>query len=693
MATAPFQLWLDLAPIASAIRVSSTVTVTTSSAHGLVSESYVELSGATGTAGTSMNGAYQVTVTSGTTFTYTAAGSAGTAVTTAAVISADLLNPPINYAAANRQSAIYVIPESLAMSASGDGSGSTLQFSAAQDDTPTDGPWFTLIPDETRVRLVKANTGTTPAADKSDLLFVSTVRNISAELNGSGQGTIADIDLADPTATLDRLAVYGKAKTTRFITVSGASRVSNTTTITTQGQHGFVAGDKVIIANVNGGGTATFNGNFSVATAPTSTTFTYSNTGADATGNTATTISSAAFLTRSRNQVVLTLAAAPRLQPNATVKTVGLTSSSSEIQNLINGVFEKAVINNTSNTITITLPKSVTPAAITATGSTVIGVATVSPAEKNKQEVNSIRAGETDAATITRMLSIVNQYKYDDYAIQRVLNTSDTTQITGSSTERNKAEVSVAPTTLRSTIDSVVETFTGQDGKERRYWVNGSGQLCYKLADPTAKPTYATAPYKIITSGAGTPNTTTGAATVSPYSLNVNYDHNTTKSAVFSLPSGAANVPTVRNYIDAGYTVRPNAPQFDAQVDYETGASDRDVQLDRTAKSFFLEAHKPLLSIQFTLRGAGTAAHNNLGFIAGYAQTGASTFALVNSWQPGQWVDITCAELGLSGLYRVEVVDWSLEPGSFFQVITITANRRPTGSLTQIVQKRGKGKR
>ena len=660
----------------------------------MVTGAYVEMGGALGAAGTSMNGAYAITVTSSTAFTYTAAGSAGTATTTAAVISADLLNPPINYAAASRQSSLYAIPGSLSMSASGDGSGSSLQFTVAQDDTPSDGPWFTLVPDESRVRLVKADTGTTPASDKSDLLFVSTVRNISAALNGSGQGTIADIDLADPTSTLDRLAVFGKAKTARFITLSGITRATNVVTVTTQGQHGFAAGDSVKISNVNCSGTATMNGYFSIASAPTTTTFTYANTGANTTGNTATTINSAAFKSKSRNQVVLSLAAASRLQKGATVKVAGLTSASAAVQNLVNGVFggDNVAVDNTANTITVTLSQDVTTAAITATGATVIGVATASPTGTSKS-VNAILGGETDAATLTRMLSIVNQNKYDDYAIQRVINTGDSSKIVGSTTERNKAEVSIAPTTLRSTIDTIVETFTGQDGKERRYWVNGAGQLNYTLADSTAKPTYATAPYKIITTGAGSPNTTTGAATVAPFSLTTNYDHNTTKTAVFTLPSSGGNTPAVRSYVDAGYTVRPNAPGFDAQVDYEAAASDFSVQVDRAAKSFFLEAHKPMLSIEFTLRGAGTAAHNNLGFNAGYAQTGASTFALVNSWQPGQWVDITCAELGLSGLYRVEVVDWGLERGSFLQVITVTANRRPTGSLTQLLQKKGKGKR
>ena len=696
MALAPFQLWLELPQIASAVRVSSTVTVTTASAHGMVSGAYIEMESATGAAGTSMNGAYQITVTSGTAFTYTAAGSAGTATTTAAAVSVDLFNPLVNYSTDSRQSALYAIPDSLAMSASGDGGGASLSFAVAQDDTPSAGPWFTLIPDESRVRLVKENTGTTPAADKSNCFFVSTISAINASLNDAGQGTLATVSLSDPTSVLERLAVYGRATSSVFIPASGISRASNTVTVTTQSQHGFTAGQVANIANVNGGGTATFNGNFTIATVPTTTSFTYANTGANETGNTATSISSAAFKSKSTTNVVLTLAAASRLQSGATIKVSGLTSVSAEIQNLINGVFQSVIVDNAASTITVRLPKSITAAAITATSGTVIGVATASPTGKTLQNINKIKAGETDAQAITRMLAIVNQRKYDDYPVQRVINTGDSSKIVGSSTERNKAELSITPTTLRSTLDSIVETYSGQDQKERRYWVNGAGQLCFTLADTTAVPSYATAPYKIITSGAGTPNTTTGAATLAPHSLTIAYDHNTVKNVVFSLPSSTdATVPEVRNYIDAGYPERKNAPKYDAQADFDGGSSDKSIQLDRAAKSFLLEAHKPMLSGQFTLRGAGTLAGvNDLGFSAGYAQTGAATFALVTKWEPGQYVDISCDELGIaSGLYRVELVDWSLSPGSFFQVITVTFNRRPTSPLTQMSAKPKGGNR
>jgi hypothetical protein len=57
------------------------------------------------------------------------------------------------------------------------------------------------------------------------------------------------------------------------------------------------------------------------------------------------------------------------------------------------------------------------------------------------------------------------------------------------------------------------------------------------------------------------------------------------------------------------------------------------------------------------------------GTATGTATVTATT--LVPRWEPGQWVDLTAAELGLTGLYRVEAVDWTLEPGSFQQAITI----------------------
>jgi hypothetical protein len=41
--------------------------------------------------------------------------------------------------------------------------------------------------------------------------------------------------------------------------------------------------------------------------------------------------------------------------------------------------------------------------------------------------------------------------------------------------------------------------------------------------------------------------------------------------------------------------------------------------------------------------------------------------------------------LGLSGLYRVEQVQWSLEPGSYTQIITVYFNRKNPNDLAALI--------
>lgn len=64
-----------------------------------------------------------------------------------------------------------------------------------------------------------------------------------------------------------------------FTTVTNKALASNVATITTATPHGLVTGDTVTVSGVD----ATFNGTFTVASAPTATTFTYSKTAADVT--------------------------------------------------------------------------------------------------------------------------------------------------------------------------------------------------------------------------------------------------------------------------------------------------------------------------------------------------------------------------------------------------------------------------
>ena len=636
--------------IASAIRVGSTVTVTTSSPHGMTTGADIWMESATGAAGTSMVGVYQITVTSGSAFTYTAAGSAGTAVVTTAAFSYDLFNPLIDYASANRQAALYAIPETVQMSASGDGNGSSLSFSVAQDETPASGPWYTLIPDEARVQLVKANTGTTPAADKSDLMFVSSVRGITARLNGSGQGTIADLDLVDPTAQLDRVLSYGTTTNRKFIAIGGAVRSSNVVTITTTSQHGLVAGDGFRLFGINGGAGTSFNGNFKVAAspAPTSTTFSFAQTGADATGNTTVVPTAASVVSRNIQQVTYTVGSNHGFLKGMDVQISGVSHTNAQFLTLLNGYFKVYGVGAT--TITVTLPAVVG----SASGSFSLASAVLTPwgAISSGEfdaalKYNGVRPGASDETTVKKIMSAAQQYKATDYALTRIINFGDTSQVTGTTGTVAALEQRVPTDTIRSVLDLVCEAFTAQDGKQRRYWVNTSGQLCFKVVDTTAKPAYATAPYKIITSGAGSPNTITTAATLAPFSLETSYNHETVKVVAISVPNLATDTDDIyrRTYTEAGYTARANAPEFEEVLDAPAASGATRSAMARSiqaaASQYFLERREPVLSINLSLVGAGTASHNNLGWNAGYAFLNLGTMSSAS--RTGSTVTITMA--------------------------------------------------
>jgi hypothetical protein len=279
-----------------------------------------------------------------------------------------------------------------------------------------------------------------------------------------------------------------------------------------------------------------------------------------------------------------------------------------------------------------------------------------------------------------------------------LISTSGTALIQGGSAYKPPEAFYLTTTSLRSALDSVVETYQS-DTRLRRYYVTPQGQLSYQLIDSDAIPTYANAPYKITTTSYGTPNTTTAAASIAPFNLTVGWDHDTTKRAQFNIPKTGATsdvINTVMTYTDAAtdnggtaatgtavstYTARAGAPIFETVVDFPNATQ---ALLPVVASAWFKERHQPLLSGSFELRGAGTAAHNTLGFFKGYYQSGAASYA-ITSWAPGQFVDITSPGLGLSGLYRVEEVSLSLEPGSYRQIINVTFNRKSSADLASII--------
>lgn len=712
MATAPYQLWVDIAPISTAIRVGSTVTVTTASSHGATTGAYIQMLGATGAAGTSLNGVYQVTVTSGTAFTYTAAGSAGTATTDAAVLSYDLLNPPANYSTGtNRQNAWVAPPGSLQMSANGDGSGASMSISVLQEVTPSVGPWFKLVPDNARFRLVAANTGATPSSTQVDVMHLASLGSLDAQLSGSGLGTETSVTLVDVNTLLDRISVFGKTNTPKDVVL--AKRSSNVVTLTTSTGHGFVVGQVVKVNSITGG-TTSFNTTAATVTAVTANTLSYAQTGSNESSSKVN--FDIARYQRTNNKVVLTPKAgnpAFKISSGDRVKidiggsgslTVTGFSSGSQFIRAMRGYFEGNDVVVSGSTIILTTSgwNGTAFGTVTAGYFTLVGQGVVADPNVITTPMVTLPGTALEGTAVAQILSRVNAYHGDslDYPLQRFVNTTDTSKIVGGTALISSGAIQFPSTSLRSALDTVVETYSGLDVKERRYYVDPQGRLNFTLVDPSAVPTYATAPYSITTDAVGDPNTTTAKATVNASSLTVNYDHDTVKQAQFTIPATTgANVSQIKAYdqvLNADGTAyiatRPGAPLLGAVVDYPAAVQTPSKQIDRASLAYFVERHKPMLSGQFTLNGGGTKSFNANGFTNGYAQTGASTFALVSGWQPGQWVEVNSLGLGLAGLYRVEQVDFSFEPGTYIARITVSFSRKNPNDIAALIARLGGSK-
>lgn len=796
MPSAPWQLWVDIAPLSSVTAVGGTVTVTTQSAHGATVGAYIQLAGLTA-AGTTMNGVAPVaTVTSGTVFTCVIAGAAGTATTTNGVLSYDVLNPLTNYAtAAARMGAMYVELESLNLSSNGDGTGSQMGFRISQEVTQSSGPWFSLVPDNARIRLCEKDTGSTPTG--SDVRFLGFIQGISSTLNESGQGTISEITCGDATTILDRLGVFGK-QIAPFRAKSMVRNISNVVTVQSLKDHGFSVGQQVRVSGALGGGTASFNGIFTVSgTASTvfqnrtEYTFTYSQTGppakegwrADSVLGDSMIIVSVARVGSARDRIRITGTGTNQINGESgayvSLSQVGATGFGGVNGNQV----ASAIVNNsysgdqvirvsaTEMDLILSQPIPGTAWGTFSTGRLGNTAPTIGQPTVNGQIVVQIASGATETQAVTTFLSTVNAYKGGDPALQRLFTTTDTSQISGGTANANPQEIQFPATTLRSALDSIVETYTGanQDTRARRYFIDVQGRLNYKLVDAASQPTYANAPYSITTSSQGTPNTSTGKATVAPYALSVNSDHQTVKTALFTIPSTAGTVvaqvfdyDTITSNTNVGSAVYPRrigAPYFDAIVDFPTAVKTPASKINAAAVAWFAEAHKPMISGSLELRGGGTASWNRLGFSSGYAQSaftigsasrtgsvvtltttaahqmlagntiviagitgsagltmngtfsigtvangttlnytaagsaGAGTitsatafgYRLVSGWYVGQFMEVSSPTLALSGLYRIEEVAWSLEPGSYLQRIRLSFNRKNPNDLSQLI--------
>jgi len=670
-------------------------------------------------------------------------------------------------------------------------------------------------------------------------------------------------------------------------------------TVNTVEPHPFVVGDKIRLYNVMGGGTtypfmagnpytvgSVFVSGASVGLT-TSTRFYYTQTGAlnSADMITSVAITAGTPYANSRQYIQITTAEPHNLQAEPRIQIRGVTHPLGNIDLVqkINGKYQPRdvqVINATTlvlrlwrgydtwtpggsalNWSAATLDYVPTGAVValddginTTTGN-IGGIGIIT----NQSRFWRLRS---EGQVIDGVLKLAAQSKGIDYPFLRLFDPRDSSRVARPQT-KTRIQINTAATTLRSILDTVIEAYQGVDAKKRRYYINLDGQLVYEIVNDSQPPT-ATAPYKIIMSGAGNPNTSTQAATLAAHSITVNWDMDTTKRALFTTSSrtGSPIADLIKadspDALGTAYK-RLGAPYFDEQLDYPTGTDDRLVTRQQAASAFFLERYAPIMSGNLTIRGAGTAAWNNLGFSSGYAQvtvpgsaiiapgleiprpasrdlttvtmtlfpfthrfiagmpitvsgiqdgsrpdnatgtayngsytvsgttseyvftyslpggSGASTngynygdaqvvaypvfirtgtapnqivtvtsptqhgiasgatvvvsglagaagtsangtatatvvndyvytypstgsngtatgtatvtaTTLVPRWEPGQWVDIQAPELGLGTIYRIEQVEWALEPGSFQQVINVTFNRKPGKTLTKLIR-------
>ena len=336
-------------------------------------------------------------------------------------------------------------------------------------------------------------------------------------------------------------------------------------------------------------------------------------------------------------------------------------------------------------------------------------------------------SSSTDQACVTALISKADAIMAKSgstvgrTANRLIVNTGTTPAYTGTAVTIGQQKM--VPGTLRSCLDTIREEAEAKDGEQRRYWVAPSGRINYARLG-TAVPTYATAPFKVVTTPTYDPyGSAAAAATLQVRNLNVSLDHdvivkkarfvfNTNSSEWDSQISGSAytvddsygrvydqaapdgsgmttrNGPRPETII--GVTPQPNKAArptyWTAKItDYGNKYFGTDTYPNRAA---------PQRSISFTVRGADTT-NNPYGFVKGYKQTAVSTFILQDGWEAGQYVEINDATtiggntvniLGLGGLYRIESLTMSFEPGSMIRQFDMTCERVPRNPLKKFLQ-------
>lgn len=278
-----------------AARASNVVTITTTAAHNFLVGQLVILSGVTDT---SFNGSFVInTVPSTTTFTYSQ--SANNATSGSGTITSYVVKVKAVSVADSSASATAIVDLS---------SGITVRVTPAQAVVGTNETFqffATVI----------------GSANSAVSWFVNDISGGSSTVGTITSNGLFTAPATPPTTSTASIASNGAVRSS-----TGAVRSSNVVTITTSTAHGFSVGQSVTISGVSD---SSFNGTFTIVSVPTIASFTYSQSGSNATSNGGTATSGASSVTiLTASVVTITTATAHAFLAGQSVTISGVSDSS-----------------------------------------------------------------------------------------------------------------------------------------------------------------------------------------------------------------------------------------------------------------------------------------------------------------------------------------------------------------------------
>ena len=567
----------------------------------------------------------------------------------------------------------YVIPESISITMDADGAGGSAEFEVVQEQTPVAGPWFQTVSDAATVKLM----------DTSIHKF----------------------------------------------TIGSLVRAANVVTLTTTSAHNLAVDETIVVSGIT---TAGFAGTFTVGTVTSSTALTYAHTGTAGTatlGATPLVVGDQALFTGFIGSIDA------RLGPAGTGSLARVScKNATDILDRIVLYKGKGTLAGAKNSVvaTINLGRNKTDKVMIQTIlSTYVtprlgaGVSNVFlPSKYGKitstTTINPTKADgnvEIQVGTLRSALdTILELAQARDGKARRYFIDSNRRLVWGFASAA-KAGVGYANAPFRI-ITSGIDNPTGgtatpstynprdlqvsydHDSSRKRVFILAADSTSDKDTAPdpyvrTYNQTYA------ITSLIRNTNVVTMTMTDAPgldvgdsfivsgvttAAFNGTFTVGTaTSSTVFTYNQTAANATAT---VGTGVISLPSASGMvtDGILNAATiRVAKRTDQLSNYSRAYFTERFRPLQSINFTVRGRGTAFGQTYGYSGGTVQTGTATYGYVDRWEPGQFCSITASDLGLSGLYRIEEVSIGFESKSFQVKYTITCAKRRTGTLSQLI--------